>query len=232
VKSIGAAKLLTIATLIAGLALTVALVVGFGARDIGAAFVRLGIVGFIIFCAAHAPVVALLGLAWRFCMPAASRIRLTGVIAARMLRDAGAEVLPLSELGGFVIGARAATLAGASGVEAAASTLVDLTTEAAAQLGFIALGLIALWRIKPDAALIRPAALALAVLIVFTALAALNARRGAALMALARAAIGRWFAGFGDVDGAFATMGAIARQRGAIAGAVALHLLGWLSVAA
>jgi putative membrane protein len=224
-------KVFSIAALIVGLATSVTLVVAFGVGDIAAGFVRLGAAGFFLFCLAHAPVVVVLGLGWRFCLPTGSRARLPGMVMARVLRDAGAEVLPLSELGGFAVGARAAILAGATGLEAAASMLVDLTTEAAAQLAFILLGLVALNGLRPDAALIRPAAGGLAVLIALIAIAALLAQSGSRLFAPARAALRNWLVIFGDTEAAFALMGAIARQPGAIGGALFFHLVGWLGVA-
>jgi len=217
--------------LIVGLAISVGLIVAVGAREVAAGFLRLGAFGFVLFCLAHAPVVVLLGVGWRFCLPAATRARLPGVIAARMLRDAAAEVLPLSELGGFVIGARAAVLAGATSLEAAASTLLDLTVEAVAQLAFIACGLAALRVLRPDAALIRPAAVVLAALIALVVFAALFAERAIEFVAPARAAIRRWFILFGDTEKAFAVMAAAARQRGALAGSFLFHLAGWLAVA-
>jgi putative membrane protein len=172
------------------------------------------------------------GVGWRYCLPISSRLGLWGVVAARILRDAGAEVLPLSEVGGFVIGARAAILAGATSVEASASTLLDLTTEAVAQLAFVALGLVALYPLRPDAALIRPAAIVLGLLTIAIVLAASAASRSPGVFTRMRGAVSRWLAGFGDVDAVFTTMGDIARRRGAMIVASLIHLIGWLGVAA
>jgi len=222
----------SIAVLIVGLAVSIGVVVSFGAKEIATAFLRLGAGGFVLLCLAHAPVVSVMGLAWRFCLPKWSAVRAPGIIAARMLRDAGSEVLPLSELGGYVIGARAAVLAGATSLEAAASMLLDLTTEAVAQIAFVALGLAALYQIHPDAPLLRPIAVVIAVLIAIVAFAALFAERSVRFVAPARAAIRRWFVLFGDTERAFTIMGTIIRQRGAVAAATALHVVGWLGVAA
>jgi putative membrane protein len=229
---VNAVKALSIAMLIIGVAISVALVVYFGAQGIGAAFVRLGAIGFIVFCLAHAPVVAVKGVAWRYCLPLSSRIGFLGVVAARVLRDAGAEVLPLSEVGGFVIGARAAVLAGATSLEASASTLLDLTTEAVAQLAFVALGLAALHWLRPDAALIRPAALVLGLLTIAIVMTASAVSRSASVFARIRVAVSGWLAGFGDIDAVFKMMGDIARRRGAMIAASIIHLIGWLGVAA
>jgi glycosyltransferase 2 family protein len=224
-------KPFSIVALIIGVAVSVVIVVSYGVHEIVGAFLRLGASGFILLCLAHAAVVAVMGLAWRFCLPKWSAVRTPGVIAARMLREAGAEVLPLSELGGYVLGARAAVLAGATSLEAAASTLVDLTTEAAAQLGFVALGLAALYQLRPDAPLLRPTAVVVAILIGVVAFAALYFERSVKFVAPARAAIRRWFVLFGDTERAFAIMGAITHQRGAVTAAFLLHLVGWLGIA-
>jgi glycosyltransferase 2 family protein len=231
-ESASAVKAVSIAALIVGVAISVALVIYFGAQGIGAAFIRLGALGFIVFCFAHAPVVAVKGVAWRYCLPASSRIGFLGVVAARVLRDGGAEVLPLSELGGFVIGARAAVLAGATSLEASASTLLDLTTEAVAQLAFVALGVAALYLLRPDATLIRPAALMIGLLTIAIVLAASVASRNAGLFTRLRAMVSGWLAGFGDVDAVFKMMGEIARRRSAMIAASLVHLVGWLGVAA
>ena len=59
-------------------------------------------------------------------------------------------MLPLSQLGGFIMGARAANLLGLGGAAAIASTIVDVTLEMLGQLGYTTLGLgILAWQ-KPD----------------------------------------------------------------------------------
>jgi glycosyltransferase 2 family protein len=84
-------------------------------------------------------------------------------------------------------------LAGVPGAEAAASTLVDLTTEAVAQLAFIALDLLALEDIRPGAAIVRPA---------FIGLAAFSLGRSQWLSRLVRGGAKRWLTAFGEVDNA------------------------------
>lgn len=216
---------------ITGLAGAVALVVWFGAGAIAAAFASLGWLGFLTYCVAHAPVSALLGAGWRVCLAPGARASFLSVVWARILRDAGAEVLPFSQIGGFVVGARAAMMAGVSGVEAAASTLADLTTEAAAQLAFTALGLIALADIRPGAAIIRPALFALVAIAGLSGVLAISLRRGQWLSRFGRDGARRWLAGFGQVDKTLAVLREIARRPGALAASFALHLLGWLGVA-
>ena len=71
--------------------------------------------------------------------------------------------------------------------------LLDLTTEAVAQLAFVALGLAALYEIHPDAPLLRPIAVVVAILIAIVAFAALFAERSVRFVAPSRAAIRRRF---------------------------------------
>lgn len=217
--------------LVAGLIGAVALVVWFGVGAIGATIASLGWLGFAALCLAHAPVVALLGAGWRACLKPVAAASTSGIIWARVLRDAGAEVLPFSEIGGIVVGARAAILAGLSGAEAAASTLVDLTTEAAAQFAFVALGLLALEHIRPAAAIIRPALFGLVAIAVAIALAGLSLRRTQWLPRLARAGAKHWLVGFGEVDNSLAAMSETLDRPGALFVSFALHLLAWLGVA-
>ena len=58
-----------------------------------------------------------------------------------MVRDASANCLPFSQVGGFVFGARAVTLHGISWPLATASTVVDVTAEFLAELAFTGIGL-------------------------------------------------------------------------------------------
>ena len=66
------------------------------------------------------------------------------LIWGRMVRDASANCLPFSQVGGFVFGARAVTLQGVEWHTATASTVVDVTAEFLAQIAFACIGLVIL----------------------------------------------------------------------------------------
>jgi putative membrane protein len=84
-------------------------------------------------------------------------------IWGRLVRDSGSEVLPLSQVGGYVLGARALALAGVTGTVAAASTIVDVTFEFVAQLAYTALGLVLLLQLQPGSAAATPVIIGLVV---------------------------------------------------------------------
>jgi len=66
-------------------------------------------------------------------------------VSARLIREAGSELLPFSALGGYIMSARALAVQGVSGPRCIASLIVDVTLEIAAQIVFaiVALGLLA-----------------------------------------------------------------------------------------
>ena len=121
-----------------GLTAIGALVVHFGADAVIRSLLAIGWGGFAAICFIHLALIAVMGIAWWALVPGAPA---WVFIWGRLTRDAGSEVLPLSQMGGCVLGARAVTLAGVPGVVAAASTIVDLTLEFFAKLSYAALGL-------------------------------------------------------------------------------------------
>jgi putative membrane protein len=123
---------LALATVIAGF-------VGFGA--VFSALSRVGWRGLAVLCGYTALPFALLGSAW-FALDRGEPLRRWPTFVwARMVRDAAGELLPFSHLGGFVVGARAAIERGIAPAAAFSTTVVDVTAELIAQLGFTGLGL-------------------------------------------------------------------------------------------
>ncbi len=145
-------KTITVLLAICGLLLGTALVGYFGFGEVGHALLAVRWTGFLAILAYHLAGIALLGLCWYLLTPRPAPLR--AFLWGRLIRDSASEVLPLSQLGGFVMGARAATLLGISGAAAAASTIVDVTLEVTGQLGYIALGLVLLAWMQPNDPLI------------------------------------------------------------------------------
>ena len=65
------------------------------------------------------------------------------MVAARQLRDSSADVLPITQLGGVVLAARALVLAGMGVTKASAAVIADLTTETFAQGLYVLVGVLA-----------------------------------------------------------------------------------------
>lgn len=101
---------------------------------------RVGWRGFAIICVLGLGMFALLGTAWFTLIPSQFAPRLSTFMWGRAVRDSAAEVLPLSQFGGFVIGARAVSLLRIGMPMAFGSTIVDVTTELAAQAAFVLAG--------------------------------------------------------------------------------------------
>jgi putative membrane protein len=130
--------------LVAGLAIGMALVSYFGFAAVGNALLAIGGIGFLLIVVLHLAIIALLGLCWQLLAPPDCPAR--PFLWARLVRDSGSEVLPLSQLGGIVMGMRAAMLLGVTGALAIGSMIVDATLELLAQIAYAAIGLaILLW---------------------------------------------------------------------------------------
>jgi putative membrane protein len=123
-----------------GLALVLYLVTRVGLGAVFSAAVAVGWSGFGILCLYAFALFPLLGTAWYVLFPDRSVNGLRILVWARMVRDAATEVLPFSQLGGIVLGARAAILHGVAPPLAFASLIVDVTAEMLAQIAYIALG--------------------------------------------------------------------------------------------
>src|ERR1700686_3178366 len=170
-----------------GLALGLYLVMYVGLGAVFSAAVAVGWSGFAILCLYALGLFVVLGAAWHVLLPDSSRAGLWVFVRARMVRDAATEVLPFSQLGGIVLGARAAILQGVAPAFAFASTVVDVTTELLAQIAFIALGLAILSAHAPRSAY---AASLTKVSLIGLVLAAVG---GALFLALQR--YGQWMTG-------------------------------------
>jgi len=128
-----------ILAVIAGITAMVALVWRLGAAAVLHSLIAIGPFGFASVCLIHTALIALMGLAWWALLPGT---RPWAAIWGRFVRDAGSEVLPLSQVGGYVLGTRALALAGVPGTRGAASTIVDVTLEFVGQLVYVGLGLV------------------------------------------------------------------------------------------
>jgi putative membrane protein len=124
-----------------GVAAGVVLVAWFGVGNVAASISQIGWPEFALIAGWQLVLFVILGIAWGIIMPARDGRRVWVPIWGRMVRDAAANCLPFSQVGGFIFGARACTVLGVSWHTATASTVVDVTAEFLAQIAFAALGL-------------------------------------------------------------------------------------------
>ena len=171
-----------------------------------------------------------LGLAWDAITPGREFRRLWVLIWGRMVRDASANCLPFSQVGGFVFGARAVTLHGISWSLATASTVVDVTAEFLAQIAFTAIGLAILLARAPQSSLAVPVEVGLG-LAVMAGVALIWLQQGAApLFATSADALPRAGSGIPQDHAQVlqAELSLIYGHAGRLALGFSLHLLGWL----
>jgi putative membrane protein len=218
---------------LAGLGLATGLVAAIGWADVGHALGVAGWPGLAALCAAHLGYWAVCGAAWRVLLPGDGR--LLGLIGARWVRDAGSDLLPVSSLGGDLMGARVAVLGRLTPAAALASTVVDVTLEVTAQLGFTLLGLALLVASAHGAALAGPTLVGLAIATPLL-LGFMVAQRIGLFVLLERfgarlAQRWRWSA-LAGADGLHDAIIRLYRARGRLAANGALHLVGWVASAA
>ncbi len=139
-RKIDRLRLAAILVTVAGLAVTLALIASVGAGDVLGAVRRIGVPGFIAYCAVTLVILSILGLAWSVLAPG----NLSAFIWGRMAREAATDVLPFSQLGGIVVGARAVASRGVASTTVYASLIADQTTELAAQLVYTVGSVVAL----------------------------------------------------------------------------------------
>lgn len=127
-----------IAAAVLGFAVAVFLIFRVGLAPILQAVTSVGPGGFALICAYTLALILILGSGWAVLV--GGEAPFSTFIVGRQIRDSASDVLPFSQLGGIVIGARAVVLRGLSAPVAFASAIADVTTELMAQIVFIALG--------------------------------------------------------------------------------------------
>jgi len=210
-----------------GLAMIGALVGYFGAGTVIRSLRAIGWLGFLAICAIHLAVISLEGVAWRLLVPHGP---VWAFVWGRLVRDAGSEVLPVSQMGGCVLGARAVSLAGIPGTVAAATTMVDLTLEFVAKLAYMAIGLVVLLHLRPGITVSLPVAFGLGVTGLFAIAFVVVQRHGFAFFDRFARMLGRGWADR-SVAGSAAVHSALSdtyRHTERLWGGFALHLACWI----
>ncbi len=221
-------KLLSIAGAIFGIVMATLLVAWFGFVRVADAILAIGGCGFAFYGFWQILLFALMGVAWWAIVPSGQG-RTTVLIWGRMVRDSAASCLPFSQLGGFVLGARAIALHGVSPPVATISTVVDLTAEFVAEVLFLAIGLVILLAHRGGMGMTPPILLGLAAVLVVGVLGMRHQHQAATLFVrFGRRLLGQWFAN--GADGQPIPEAELKRMYGnadRLAAGTALHLAGW-----
>jgi glycosyltransferase 2 family protein len=221
-------RLLSVLAALVGLALLTGLVTYVGFEAVIRPLVAIGWSGFAVICAIHLGLVVVMGIAWGVLIPG---MLFWVPVWGRLVRDAGSELLPLSQVGGYVLGARAITLTGVAGPTATASTIVDVTLELFGQLAYTALGLSCLIYLEPDAAIAAPVAGGLLVAGLLAAGFVVVQHRGFDLFDRFARVLGRGWADKTAAGAAalHAALTAVYRRRARVVSSFVLHLACWIA---
>ena len=221
--------LILIAT-IAGLIAAAALVGSVGVDAVLAAVRTIGWGGFAVLCLWSVPVLTILGLAWFAVAPGQAWSLAPAFVWARTVREGATDVLPFSQIGGLVVGARVLAARGIGDARVYASMTADLTTEMASQLVLTVAGVAVLAGVvagAPDGGALR---LALGGLGVTAAVViAFAAGQGRAIDLAAGLAARLLPASAAGLRGVREALGDCYRDRRGVACSFALNLLAWLA---
>lgn len=215
-----------------GLALAFYVVFRIGSGAVLSALVTAGLGGFGIFCLYTLGLFLILGPAWNILLPYSPRGKFWVFVRARMVRDSAAELLPFSQLGGIVFGARAAVLQGVSQSLAFASAIVDVTTEMAAQIAYIALGVAILGVRAPRSAMGTSLTAALFIGLILAVIGCgvfLGLQRyGHSMLKMFSARLSRFVAAMAPISTA---LDEIYRSPARVGASMVLHVIGWIASA-
>ncbi len=217
-----------------GLLIALLLVSYFGFGNVVAAVGRIGWPEFSVIVCWQIVLFVVLGSAWDAITPARPARRLWVFVWGRMVRDASANCLPFSQVGGFVFGARAVTLHGVEWQTATASTVVDVTAEFLAQIAFACIGLGILLASAPGSGLAVPIEIGIG-LAVMACFAFIWLQKGAAPLfaRLGRRIAGNWFNDAEErVEILQAELVLIYGHAGRLAMGFLVHLVGWIGTGA
>lgn len=227
-------KYLALVLTVVGLVAAAWLIGATGWRQVVTGVSGIGWLGFAALMAWTAINLMILGAAWLAVAPGIERRQLGTFAWARTTREAATDVLPFSQFGGLVVGARTAISGGIRESLVYASLIADQTTELAAQLVFTMFGvaMLALALMNaPVAAGVWP--LVLGGLALMTAIMALFAFAQRPVLKMAQGLAGRLLpqsvaamsALTGELDGIY-------RHRRRVIAAFLLHLIAWVFSAA
>ena len=220
-------RILTELAFAAGLGASVWLVLHLGLRPVGQALSVIGVGGVLLVALAHLPTLAVLGLAWGMLARDVRGAQTAKFIWGRLMRDAGGELLPLSQVGGIAIGVRAMVLAGVRGVEATVTSLLDMFVEQIAKTPYAIAAVAMLVWLVPGNVLAVPALAVLALTLGGLGVVAVRRHWVRERLVKVAANLDKRRADEDAAGSAEAAMTEALAPRGRIGLSLGLHLLGW-----
>jgi len=213
-----------------GIAALVVLTIWSGLDAVGHAIASVGW-GILLVVMVRAVTVSVAGAGWWLLFPSKARPQFGACVLLRFVREAVNVLLPVAQVGGDVVGARLLTGYAVPGALAAASVIVDILVQAAAQFLFAALGLLTLMALGADHALARSAAIGLAVAALLLAGFYLAQRRGGqrVLQSIVNRLAGdREWRVLGTIDAVYQNLTMIYAARSSFIASSVVHLAGWV----
>ena len=213
-----------------GIAALVVLTIWSGLDAVGHAIASVGW-GILLVVMVRAVTVSVAGVGWWLLFPPKVRPQFGACVLLRFVREAVNVLLPVAQVGGDVVGARLLTGYAVPGALAAASVIVDILVQAAAQFLFAAVGLLTLMALGADHALARSAAIGLAVAALLLAGFYLAQRRGGqrVLQSIVNRLAGdREWRVLGTIDAVYQNLTMIYAARSSFIASSVVHLAGWV----
>jgi putative membrane protein len=214
----------------AGIAVFIGLILwsGFGEIEKAALSVGWGVLFVVL---VRAATVSVAGAGWWVLLPAHGPVSLWTAVFLRFIREAVNSLLPLTQVGGDVVGARLLTFWAVPGALAAASVIIDVLMQAATLLLFSAIGLLTLVALGADETVSLGAAAGLGVGLLMLGgfyIAQRSGGRRLLSFALSRLNLDATWGVLGKVDAVYQSLSMIYARRSGIAASGLVHILGWL----
>src|SRR5467141_166577 len=226
----GALKPIGVVAWSAGIAACIALSAWSGIDDVANAVASVGW-GTSLVVLTRATTVCIAGAGWWLLFPVGRPLRLRTAVLLRFVREGINALLPLTQVGGDIIGARLLTFLAVSGPLGAATIIVDVLLQAVTLFLFVALGIMTVVAFGTDTTVVGAAATSLAVAAPTLGVFYLAQRRGGHrllhFMLSCLKGDSNWRL-LGTVDAVYQNLSVIYARRSGLAASGAVHMIGWL----
>ena len=227
----GALKPIGVVAWFAGIAACIGLSAWSGINDVENAVASVGW-GAALVVLSRATTVSIAGAGWWLLLPGGRPLRLRAILLLRFIREGVNALLPLTQVGGDIIGARLLTFWAVPGPLAAASVIIDVLVQAATLFLFAALGIAMLIALGSDATIAAVAAGSLAVAAPMLGAGFYVAQRrvGHRILhfVLSRLKGDNNWRLLATVDAVYQNLSMIYARRSQLAASGIVHMIGWL----